>query len=61
MKQEKYKVIIREKLTLAVMEESDLISGCDSWISACIKRDAMWEDFKGDKDQYEISIIEVNK
>ena len=55
-KDEKYKVVIREKTTHSIIDSSDTITGYDAWISACIKRDS-WKETT-DLDTFIVEIIE---
>jgi len=57
-KDEKYKVVIREKTTQAVVESSDVIDGYDAWIHACNTKGWMWDEFAGDKTSVYIEIID---
>ena len=54
---EKYKVVVRCKLSHAIMDESPIIEGYDSWIKACAKRDEMKETT--DLEDFVVEIIEV--
>ena len=53
---DKYKVVIREKATGKILQESVVITGYDSWITACIQRDFIWDEYRGDKTVAEIKI-----
>ena len=57
MKLESYKVAVREKMTHAVMDTSEVLN---SWIEASIKKEFMWEQLTQDeKETYYIVIEEV--
>ena len=60
-KNEKYKVVIRDKFSHAIIESSDTIAGYDSWITASIKKEYMWKKYTGNKEAVYIEIIEVTK
>lgn len=57
MKKESYKVIVREKLTLAIIKELDIKDVPDTWIRACGVRDNYKEEY--DLDSYEVEIIDL--
>ena len=57
MKLESYKVAVREKMTHAIMNTSEVLH---SWIEASIKKELMWEQLTQDeKDRYYLVIEEV--
>ena len=57
MKIEKYKVVVRHKLTQVIVDESQIYALADSWISACITRDAFKKEYN--PEGFEVKILEV--
>lgn len=54
---DKHKVVVREKLTLAIVEETKVFDHADSWITASINKESLEEKYSAD--DYDVEIVKV--